>query len=419
MLNICLITIGSELLKGRIINTNAAKIGEMLRPQGFKLAKTVVIPDTPTAIREAVIAEMATHDVVLTSGGLGPTNDDMTKHVLAEIFDAKLILHAPTLTHISSIFNKRGRPLTPRNREQAYLPDSCEVIPNPRGTAPGMLFRERNKWLIAMPGVPFEMIFMMEQQVLPRLSETRKRGFFEYKILRLSHVPESHAADRMATIETSIPEVVQIAYLPRIDGLWLELFIEVEDYNSHVSREQAQTLLEETSQIVYKLFEDKWYAWGDRPLSAILAEILSHKKLTLSVAESLTGGQIMSSIVAISGASNYFKGGITAYDVEIKKQVLGVSPYDIEQHTVVSQQVVCQMAQKIRSIMKADIGISTSGYAEYEGEILPQAWIGYSDGNKTCAEHVYLHGDRNVVIGRAVNHALIFCLRQIRDYKNL
>jgi len=410
MLKISLITIGTELLKGRIINTNAAKIGEMLRPHGFKLSRTVVIPDTAEAIRKAVLEEMSEHDVVLTSGGLGPTQDDMTKHVLADLFDSSLVLHAETLAHIAAIFSRRNRPLTERNRQQAMLPEKCEVIPNPRGTAPGMLFREAGKWMVSMPGVPFEMLYMTEHEIIPRLKAERQQGVFMHQILRLSHIPESHAADRMEPIESMLPEMVEIAYLPRIDGLWLEMYIDRMD----VAQAAAQKALEEASVLIYEQFRDKYFAWGDQPLPAIVADELTSRSLTLAVAESITGGQIAASLVSISGASDFFKGSITAYATEIKEIILDVDPEIIQQHGVVSEAVASLMAIHVRSMMRADIGIATTGYAEPDDEIIPQVWIGYSDGLENKAEHVYLHGDRNVVIGRAVSYALQFCLRQVR-----
>ncbi len=415
MLTISLITIGTELLKGRIINTNAAQIGEMLRPHGFKLSRTVVIPDTPQAIKQAVISEMDMHDVVLTSGGLGPTKDDMTKHILAEMFDTQLVLHKETLEHITAIFHHRNRPVTERNRQQALVPEQCEVIPNPKGTAPGMFFTRKSKWLFAMPGVPYELLYMMEKEVIPRFKKRKDQGVFMHKIIRLSHIPESHAADRMETVESELPPFVEIAYLPRIDGLWLELFID----QVNIDIDLAEKALEEASEKIYHLFEDKFYAWGDQSLPEILGNTLKKHQLTLAIAESITGGQIAASLVSISGASDFLLGSITAYAISVKEQILQIDPKIIQAEGVVSSAVAQLMAQQVRILMNADIGLATTGYAEQEEEILPQVWVGYAEEALTTCEHIYLHGTRNVVIGRGVSYALQHCLRQIRKRDTL
>ena len=226
MTKISLITIGSELLKGRIINTNASKIGSMLRPQGYKLSRTVVIPDTKDAIEKTLIQELEEHDMVLISGGLGSTEDDITKKTLADVMDTELIMHEPTFKYLKDRFEKRKRTFSSRIQQQAMLPESCTILPNPMGTAPGMLFEKGGSYVISLPGVPFEMSYLMEHAVIPFMKQKLPTGLFQHEILRLAHISESETADRIEHVRSTLPETVQIAYLPRKDGLWLELFVE-------------------------------------------------------------------------------------------------------------------------------------------------------------------------------------------------
>ena len=409
MTQISLITIGSELLKGRIINTNASDIGRMLRPRGYTLARTVVIPDTREAIVRAVTEEMDQHDVVLMSGGLGPTEDDITKSTLADLFECEQVLHEPTLAHITDLFEKRGRKITDRNRQQAMVPTACEVIFNPKGTAPGMMFKKGNKRLFSMPGVPFEMKRMMDHEVIPRIQQAYPLGFYAHNIIRIYHIPESDAADRMRTIYADLPQEVDIAYLPRIDGIWLELSLQ-----SNGNPTEAQERLDQATERVYELFKDKFYARGEKVLPAILGEALMEKGLTIAVAESLTGGELASSLVSVSGSSRYFKGSVTAYDPSIKTQVLNVPEEMIQTHTVVSEPVVKTMAEQVRLLMQADIGIATTGIAERDGDIMPRAWLGYADAHETLARHVSLFTDRNTNIRRCAQYAMQLCLKKVR-----
>lgn len=414
MATISLVTIGSELLKGRIVNTNASQIGHMLRQSGYSLERTVVIPDTRNAIRDTILYEMERHDIVLTSGGLGPTQDDITKQVLAELFDSEPVLHEPTLEHVKNIFEKRGRQVTPRNLQQAYVPSACEAIFNPKGTAPGMLFRKAGKMLLCMPGVPFEMLYMLEHEGLPRIKADFPLGYYAHKILRINFIPESDAADRIAAIEETLPRQVDIAYLPRIDGIWLELSV---SRNYEAEKQAAQADLEIASNALFELFKDKFYTWGEDKLEVILSRSLTESGLSLAIAESMTGGQIAATLVSVSGASAFFKGSVTAYAVEIKTSLLNVPMQAIEDNGVVSEQVALAMAEGVRKLFQADIGLATTGRAEKEGEILPEVWIGYSDTQGIASRHISLFNDRSVNISRATQFALLLCLQQLNSAK--
>lgn len=410
MTKVSMITIGTELLKGRIVNTNAAEAGLILRKNGYSLDRVVAIADTREAIRDTIEAELAQSDIVLVSGGLGPTKDDITKHTLAELFDSQLIEHTPTLTFLEERYASRNRPMTKLTRLQAMVPDVCQVVPNTQGTAPGMMFDREGKLLFSMPGVPFEMLHMLEYGVIPLMQAHFPVNAFRHRTIRITGVPESVAAERMETIESQIPGSIEIAYLPRHDGLWLELFTQVAENEAA----GAEAALDQSAQLVKDLFASDIYALGEQSLPEEIAHIFHAKELTLAVAESLTGGTISAMIVSVSGASGFFRGSVTAYAIPVKIQVLGIPGDMIERNNVVSEAVAIAMAEGVRKLMGADIGIATTGLAEQDGEIRPHAWLGYSDRFGVDSQHIDFIYKRNVNIERAANEALKLCLKNVR-----
>jgi len=410
MVKISLITIGTELLKGRIVNTNASDIGKMLRPHGYKLSRTIVIPDEKATIHATLRAEMQTHEVVLICGGLGPTNDDMTKTVLLEALGNRLVLHAPTLAYLEAHYLQRGRDFSERNRQQAMVPDTCKVLPNPLGTAPGLWFDQAGTWVIAMPGVPFEMRQMMEHEVIPRLQQHKPGGYFCHEILRLAQIPESDTADRIHPLLPSLAPQVEIAYLPRIDGIWLELYLEQDD-PTHSA--EADAALADAVEKVATVFSDKIYARGDVSLTQLVHEAFLASGQTLAIAESITGGGIASELISLSGASKFLRGSLCTYGTGLKVDLLGVSQECIARETVVSQCAAEEMARQVRLVAGSDVGISTTGYAEPHNGDTPHAWIGFSSQHKTLAQRYALYGDRNTGIQRTVYHALQFCLQNL------
>ena len=412
MLGISLITIGTELLKGRIVNTNASQIGSMLRPYGFNLSRTVVIPDEAEAIRNTLRQERENHQVVILSGGLGPTEDDITKKMLCEVMGTELELHEATLSYLKERYAKKGRKFSDRNKQQAMLPASCTVLPNPMGTAPGMQFYSHGTWIFSLPGVPFEMLYLMEHAVIPFLLKEVPVGYFDQEILRLAQIAESDTADRIQQITHELPPEVEIAYLPRRDGIWLELFVGSPHASERPSLEKA---LQRAKDRLSALFADKLYTTGDLPASKLIKDLFLSKGLSLSVAESITGGGIAADLVSQSGASAYFKGGICAYDTAVKIEVLGVPAETIQQAGVVSQSVAEKMAIQVRNVLKSDVGLATTGYAEAQGDTPSQVWIGYADAQRSASLHLPLYGNRSYSIARALQYALIFCLQQVGE----
>ncbi len=412
MTSISLINIGSELLNGRIVNTNATRIGQMLQEAGFLLGRIVVIPDDPALIRQAVEEAWSQHDVVLISGGLGPTKDDMTKHVLATWWGTPLVEHAPTLAFLYRRYEERGRQMNELTKAQAMAPDGAEVIPNPVGTAPGLGFFRDRRWLVAMPGVPFELFQMMEEQIIPRLCAQYPGLQYLKTVLRLRNVSESEIAIQLLDIEDALPPHFSLAYLPRTDGLWLELKAIASVETEVATRELLQTIAAQ----MHDRLRVHVYATNDAPLPQLLGEVLQAQEATLAVAESLTGGALASRIVSVSGSSRYFLGSVTAYSPEVKIAMLRVSPAIIKAHTVVSPEVAIAMAEGVKSLLGSVFAISTTGWAEAPDPRTPVgAWIGFAGLGASEAHWVSMSHPRAVVIERVVEQALALALEKVRN----
>lgn len=412
-MKITYLAVGSELLKGRIINTNLTNAGEMLRKYGYDLNRGVEIQDTRQAIINAVKNELENADVVLMSGGLGPTSDDITKKTIAEIFGAQLIMHEPTRTLLKGYFERRGKTITPRNEAQALVPDNCEVLLNTRGTAPGMLFRKEGKILVSMPGVPHEMLYLLENEVIPRLNGNFEKIYFKNHIFRLIDIFESNLADKIRDIEENFPPCLDISYLPRIDGIWLELTVRGKENES----ENLQQILQQNVSLLRERLSEFIYTEGKQSLEEEIQQICREKNFTLAIAESITGGTITGKLVKISGASNYLKGGITTYFTETKTQILGVNAETIEKEGVVSEAVAMKMAEGVKNLFETDFALATTGYAEppAKGEH-GRVCIGFAGQNgELAAHHAALPYDRNNNIERAACLALIFLLRKLKS----
>ncbi|WNJ21152.1 CinA family nicotinamide mononucleotide deamidase-related protein [Pontibacter sp. G13] len=411
MIQISLITIGNELLKGRIVNTNASDIGEKLRSEGFTLHRVVTIADDATSIAQTVQQEMETHDVVLMSGGLGPTKDDITKKTLATLFDYPMVMHGPTLAFLEKRYQERGKTITKLSKEQALVPEGCEVIPNAMGTAPGMAFEGWNSRLYVMPGVPFEMRYMVEHEVIPDIQKRFAQTSFHTSVLRLGDLPESVAAEQMETIEAELPESLQVAYLPRHDGLWIELGM----ISENGTMKQVDQQLEQAKARIGTLFDEHLFTLGAHPVAQEIKDLCIEQNWSFSVAESLTGGKLSALMVEISGVSDIYRGSVTAYQVQIKEQLLSVPAELIEAHSVVSSEVSVAMAEGVRKLLGADFGLATTGYAEASGDELPHAWIGFSGSQLTDSYRINLYHDRSTNTTRTAHRALVFALKKLKS----
>ncbi len=412
MTHISFITIGSELLKGKIVNTNAAEVGKMLRRHGYTLNRVVTISDTREEIQKAVEQELADHDVVLVSGGLGPTRDDITKFTLADIFSSGWRWDEDVLVHLKKRYQEAGRVLNELTQKQAYLPDNCKTVPNTQGTAPGMEFQRGGKYLFSMPGVPYELLEMMDRSIIPRIDELFPTQVFHQHIIRLANVSESAVAEQIDALDQQWPKAVELAYLPRLDGLWLELQRQAPAEDA----QQGLTELDQAIHLIRETFPSFIYTEGDGSLSLAIQRWYRARGLSLSVAESITGGGIAGKLVAESGASHFFKGSITAYDTAFKIKELSVDSNMIDQHGVVSAEVAEAMAAGVRAKFGADVGIATTGWAEKEGDRQGLVWMGFSTKEQSLSRSALLRYQRGVNLERAANYALQFCLMQTKQF---
>jgi nicotinamide-nucleotide amidase len=413
MTTIALLNIGTELLRGRTLNTNAATIGQMLRRHGFLLETTLVIHDTGPTITDAVERLMATHDAVLVTGGLGPTTDDITKKILLQVFGGEMVCHAPTLARIEGFLRARNMPLREHNRQQSFVPSSCEVLENEQGTAPGMWFERAGHVLVSMPGVPYEMAHLMEAQVLPRLVARFAPQHFVTRIVRTFGFAESAIAELMEAHAAEMDPRAEVAYLPAFDGVKIEIKMAGRPEDSAALEDAAAQMQARVAALMGKYL----YATVDAGPAELLGDYLLATGLTFATAESCTGGAIAARLVERSGISSVLRGGVVAYQRQVKEQVLGVAPELIDTHGIVSAAVAEAMAQGVRDLLNADFAVAITGIAEAapgasEAE-RPQAWLGFADAQGTRSHHIKLFKDRQVNLQMATQAALVFALRNL------
>ncbi len=393
-----IITIGDEILIGQIIDSNSAYLGEQLTKLGFLVRRTVSIGDNADSIITALNDSVQNSDLIILTGGLGPTNDDITKDTLTRFFHGNYILHEASLNIISQFFALRGREMTERNRRQAEVPDTCEPLLNRIGTAPGMLFRKENKIIFSLPGVPFEMQALFENEVMPRILQHFTLPVRLQKTILTTGLSESDIADRLAKFENELDKELKLAYLPSPGLLRLRLSI------SGNNIDYLNKKLNDTShKIVAMLGGQNVFGYDDDALPKVIGEILRKYNYQLSVAESCTGGNIAHLITSVPGASAYFRGGIVAYANDIKKSMLHVDQSTLEKFGAVSCEVVEQMALGARKIMNTDFSIATSGIAGPDGgsseKPVGTTWIAVATPEKVVSRR-FLFGDnreRNII----------------------
>ena len=354
-MRVSLVTIGDEILIGQIVDTNSAWMAQRLNEIGLQVDKIYSIPDTEEAILRTLKRASIVTDIIMVTGGLGPTNDDITKGTLIKYFDDILVRNEEILKNIKHLFQTQGRRINSLNEKQSDIPSKCKVLINPIGTASGMWFNENKKDFIFMPGVPNEMKGIMNSHVLPRLQTQFNPGYFIHRTILTQGMPESILSEKLADWENSLGPEVKLAYLPSDTRVRLRLSAKGEDHSS------LELLIESAIQRLYLLIPDHIYGENQDSIENRLGVLLTEKKLTISTSESCTGGYLSHLITSVPGSSKYFKGGVLAYDEEIKKEVLGVSPQTLSTHGVVSAEVVKEMAQSVRKIMGTDLALSTTG----------------------------------------------------------
>lgn len=411
-----IITIGDELLIGQVIDTNSAWIAQQLNKAGIAVKHRVAVGDNKEDIVLALDEEQKLADIILITGGLGPTADDITKPLLCEYFGGTLVLHQPTLDFIIDLFEKKfKRPMSERNHKQAEVPDTCTVLMNERGTAPGMLFKKDNKIFVAMPGVPHEMKWIMEAHVLPYISKHYQTGFVEHKTLLTAGIGESFLADKIKDIEDSIPSHIKLAYLPNFGMVRLRLTAYGTD---------KQVLLNELNQYFNQLKDrvaEFLVADEDIALEAVVGNLLKESNQTVSTAESCTGGLIGHLISSIPGASAYFKGSIVSYSNEVKTNLLDVPKDTLYSFGAVSEQTVSQMAASVREKLNTDYAVAVSGIMGPEGGTVDKpvgtVWIAVADDKKVKTIQFNLPFDRQRNVQQTVINALNFLRKLIVENK--
>ncbi len=357
-----IINIGDELLIGQVVNTNASWMGSMLSNAGFDVRKIMAISDNEEEIEMALEESIGKIDVVLMSGGLGPTKDDITKKVLSKYFQSEMYFHKEAFVHIQELFKARGFQVSELNKKQAYLPTKAKAIPNRNGTAYGMWFEQKNTIVIAMPGVPFEMKTMMENEILPRLISKFQPQEYAELTLMTTGLGESFLAQKIEEIETKLPKDMKLAYLPRPGIVRLRLSIR------GVEKQKLEKELQITAnQIIEVLGKNVVYGYNEDALEQVLGNLLMRNSLTMATAESCTGGKIAHKITSVAGSSAYFQASIVSYSNEAKNHYLAVKSSDLEQYGAVSEQVVLQMAKGARKALKVDYAVASSGIAGPDG----------------------------------------------------
>ena len=400
-----IISIGDELLIGQVVNTNAAWLAEQLNQIGIKVDEILAISDNGHEIERAVKYAISRHDLVITTGGLGPTKDDITKQCLAKIFNAKLVVNEMMLTNNIAYFKARGYELTEINRKQAEVPDCCEVIENTCGTAPGMWFNTpKGGILISLAGVPYEMKTMMERDLLPRLKALNGGEIIIHKTIMTHGLGESFLSERIASWEDALPSNFKLAYLPSPGILRLRLDASGTDENA-LNAEVTMQLDE-----LHRLIPELIYGYDNESLESVVFRMLKEKNKTLSIAESCTGGYIAHRITLLPGSSSVFQGSVVAYDNNVKLNLLNVSLKTIEDFGSVSEQCVKEMADGARKLFKTDYAIAVSGVAGPSGgtdeKPVGTVWISVATPEKILAKKFSYGDNRERNILRACLSAL-------------
>lgn len=408
-MNVEIINIGDELLIGQVINTNAAWMAEQLNLSGFRVFQVSVIGDERRHILDA-LAEAEKHaEVVLISGGIGPTKDDITKHTLCEFFNTKLVFNEEAFRDVEAMFARRGYPVTELNRLQAELPESCTSVPNKLGTARGMWFEKERPGggrtvFVSMPGVPFEMKTMMTDSVIPRLRQSFKTPFIYHKTLLAQGIGESFLAAKIESWENALPVHIKLAYLPQPGIVRLRLSgMGPDEITLHRQVDEEVARLQE-------LIPEYLYGQDDETLEMIVGRMLTAQQATFATAESCTGGAIAAMITSVPGSSAYYKGSVIAYSNEIKEHFLGVSAESLEKHGAVSRQVATEMALCLQSKFDVDYAIATSGIAGPDGgsadKPVGTTWIAIATPDEVFAEQFVFGDSRERNIRRTALQAL-------------
>lgn len=403
-----ILTIGDELLIGQVIDTNSAWIGQQMNLIGIRIERITSISDNAAEILSNLADALKRSDVVLVTGGLGPTRDDITKQTLCTFFNTKLVFNPEAYNDIETFFKRKGLAITELNRQQALLPESCVSITNPIGTARGMWFETNGRIVVSMPGVPFEMKGMMADYVLPQLAKLTGNHAIVHKTIMTTGIGESFLAARIETWENQLPENMKLAYLPSPGMVRLRITATGTDFAL-----LKQAVDEQVDRLI-PLASDYIYGYDDEQLEQVIGQLLKQKDASLSTAESCTGGYVSHLITSVPGSSAYFMGSVVSYSNHVKMNQLGVTYSSLVQHGAVSKQVVEQMALGANHLLQTDYAIAISGIAGPDGgtdeKPVGLVWIAIA-GPKGVQSQEFRFGDER---DRNIRRAALAALNMLR-----
>jgi nicotinamide-nucleotide amidase len=406
-----LVTVGTELLLGFTVDTNSAFLGLVLAEIGVRVARRTSVPDEPAAVRDAVREALGRSRLVITTGGLGPTKDDLSKQAVAEIFGLPLEFRPEIWESLAGRWARLGRKLSERNRCQAEVPRGATVLPNPLGTAPGLWITGTPGEVVMLPGVPSEMRGLVRNEVVPRLAARSSGRVVRSLVLRTTGIPESALAERLAPVENQLAPLT-LAYLPSLGGVDLRLTA------WDLAPEPADQRLRAAADRLRGPIGEHCYGEGETDLAEVLLDACRAKRLTLAVAESCTGGMVGERITAIPGSSDVFRGGVIAYANGVKESALGVPARILEVEGAVSEGTVRAMAEAARGQLQASLAVAVSGVAGPDGgsaeKPVGTVWFGFAGPSGADAERFVFPGSRQEIRIRASQHALFGLLRRAR-----
>ena len=410
-----IITIGDEILIGQIADTNSQYIARRLNDTGIAVCERTSTGDDAVQIEQTLARATEQSDAVIITGGLGPTRDDITKPVLARWYGSRLIFDSATAAHVGRLLARRGIAFNELNRGQAMVPEGCTLLFNAHGTAPGMWFERDGKIVVSLPGVPFEMKHLLDEQVLPRLRSRFSLRSIVHRTMITSGIAESMLAERIAEWESALPPTMKLAYLPAPNTVRLRLSaydVDGEEMSAAIDSEFAK---------LYAIIPDNIVGFGQASVQELVHNMLVVRGQTLAIAESCTGGAIASLFTAMAGASKYLRCGVVAYSNEAKSDILGVDAAIIERFGAVSEQTALQMADGVRRIARSDYAVSTTGIAGPTGgteeKPVGTVWIGIASPEGTFAVMRDCGTDRSQIISRASAYAVALLHRQLTGGK--
>ncbi|MEO5911810.1 MAG: competence/damage-inducible protein A [Pelobium sp.] len=410
-----LITIGDEILIGQVLDSNSAWMASELNKIGVKVKQITSVSDDEHHILEALQSAEERADVILITGGLGPTKDDITKKTLSKYFSSKeMILHQPTLDVVEKIFKKYKAPLLEVNKQQAMVPENCEVLLNDQGTAPAMLFRKEAKIFVSMPGVPYEMMNLMSTQVLPLIKQEFNLPAIYHETILTAGVGESFLAEKISDIEDRLPAHIKLAYLPKLGSVRLRL-----STASHASEEVKKELKAFSKQIIDRI-PDFLVAQEDVPIEKVILDMMEESHLTLSIAESCTGGYISQLITQHPGCSAVFEGGAVVYSYKMKTKLLGVKNKTLDYYGAVSEETILEMVQGCLKNFNTDYAIAVSGIAGPGGALRDKpvgtVWIAVANKDKVVAKKFQFGNKRLQNIERSAMAAMNLLFRLLKEF---